>query len=453
MKLTPLLITGSLAVNAALFGALAWQPSLAPPLFRDFFKRNFHTASESAFSKPIAPVASTAFAPRPLWMALQTDDLPSLVARLRAAGFPPNVIREILRTQVNARYNSRLAALMEPDPNTPYWRATPSFFGGDSKRNEEINQLQRERAKALRDLLTDDFFATGDVTAAQRRQFGNLPRTKIDALQRLEDDYTEMTSQIRSGMNGITLPEDREKLALLAREKQADLAAMLSPEELADYTMRSSAITSALRQRLDPFNASEAEFRAIFQMQQALNDKFPTSMNGGMISPGDYQQRQSVQKELEAQLKAALGDARYADYSRATSSEFQQLNRLAQRDHLPAETAAQAFSVRDRVAEESGRIFDDSTLTVDQKRAALQSLAQNTRAQLLATLGPTSGPAYVKLADPWLSNIEHGSAVTFNNSSTNTFISQSNGAPVMISFGSPSPSYRRLPGSPPTPRG
>ncbi len=452
MKSSLLLLTSSLAANAALFGALAWRPALAPPAFRDFFARNFHVA-DAALATPSSPVVERAPPARPLWTLLQTDDLRTLVARLRAAGFPPAVIREILRTQVNARYNSRLTALMEPDPKVPYWRVGSSFYGVDAKRNEEINQLQRDRAKALRDLLTDDFFATGDVTAAQRRQFGDLPRQKIDALQRIEDDYTEMMSQVRAGMNGITLPEDKAKLALLIREKQTDLAAVLTPAELADYTMRTSPITNLLRTRLDTFDPSAGEFQAIFQTQQALNDKLSVGTSGGNVSAGDFQQRQAAQAEVEAQLKTALGDARYAEYSRAVSSEFQQLSRLAQRDNLPAAAAVQAYTARDQVTVESNRIFDDNTLSVDQKLAALQSLAQNTRAQLLATLGPTSGPAYVKIADQWLTNVERGSAVSFNSGGGGiTTMTTNNGVTSMVSLGGSYPSFRRLPGAFPAPR-
>lgn len=447
------LIAGSLLVNAALFSALAWRPSLAPPVFRDFFQRHFH-AQESAVRAPATTrvPAATASGDATGWARLKSDDLPTLVARLRAAGFPASVIRDILRAQVNARYNPRLAALMEPDPGTPYWKASPYDFGTDTKRREEINQLQRERAKVLRDLLKDEVFNTGDVTAAQRRQFGDLPRSKIDAVQRIEDDYTEMLSAVRAGMKGVTLPEDREKLALLQREKQADLAAVLSPEELADYTMRSSPITNMIRTRLAAFDPSESEFRAIFQMQQTLNDKLSINLSGGIISGVDYEQRRQLQQDLEKNLQAALGAARYAEYSRSTSNEFQQLSKLAQRDNLPAETAIQAYDVRDRVAAESNRIFDDGGLSADQKRAALSALAQNTRTQLLAALGPTSGPAYVKIADQWLGNVERGSAVSFTNGGGMTTYSSNNGTTTMISLGGSSANYRRLPPAAPPPR-
>jgi hypothetical protein len=453
MKLPPLLLAGSLATNAVILGLFAWQPVLSPPAFRNFFARNFSAgdpagAAAGRSGQAAVPAATGTSA----WAAYRSDDFPTLIARLRAAGFPPNVIRDILRTQVSARYNPRLTALLEPDPNVPYWRAPPSFFG-DAKRQEAINQIQRERAKALRELLADESLATGDVTAAQRRQFGNLSPGKIDALQRIEDDYTEMMSQVRAGMQGVTLPEDREKLALLAREKQADLAAVLSPEELADYTMRTSGITSLLRNRLDAFNPSESEFRAIFQTQQALNEKFPPNYSGGIISgSGDMQQRQDAQRELDAQLRATLGEARYAEYSRSTSNEFQQLSRLAQRDNLPAAAAVQAYQVREQVAAASNHILDDAALSLEQKRAALQTLAQTTRTQLLNTLGPTSGPAYVKLADAWLTNVERGSAVTFTTSGGSISLTTSNGVPAMVMLGNNNVSYRRLPGGSPTPR-
>src|SRR5882672_10132344 len=112
MKLVPLLITGSLAANATFFSALAWRPTLAPPVFRDFFTRHFHAADEMPKAASPASAAKADAPPGLMWESLRSDDLPSLMARLRAAGFPPNVIRSIIAAQISARYNSRIAALL-----------------------------------------------------------------------------------------------------------------------------------------------------------------------------------------------------------------------------------------------------------------------------------------------------------------------------------------------------
>jgi hypothetical protein len=345
----------------------------------------------------------------------------------------------MLRAEVNARYDARLRAITEGDATALYWKPRASTLGLDTKRMADYAALQRERAGVLRDLFKDPFFATDDITAAQRRQYGNLSRQKIDQLQRIEDDYTDMATAIRTGANGVLLAEDREKLALLAREKKADLTAVLTPDELADYEVRSSPLTNMLASQLGGFNPTEAEFLAIFRAQQAYGEKMTPTVTAGSISFGamPFQERQAIQLQLQDALSAGLGAARFADYARETDPSYQMLTRLAQRENLAPATAIQAFKVRDNVALESTRIADDSALSVEAKQAALQSLAQATRSQLLALLGPAAGPVYVSSIDSqWLKTVERGNAVTFNGGSSMTIsMGSTSGTPVMMSFG------------------
>ena len=62
--------------------------------------------------------------------------------------------------------------------------------------------------------------------------------------------------------------------------------------------------------------------------------------------------------------------------------------------------------------QESNRIAQDATLTYDQKRAALATLAQNTRAQLTATLG-SAASTYLTFAEKWLTGLAGGNTITF----------------------------------------
>ena len=446
------LIAISLALNLTLVATFTFRPKLAPPAFQDFFSRHgFSRSVETTSAKATTQRAPASVSARPLWTTLASDNPATLVARLRAAGFPASLIRALVTSELQARYLARMRALVEPDPATPFWKSTNSAIL-NSRRNEELMRIQQESSRLLRELFKDEFFASSDVSAAQRRQFGDLPPGKIDQLQRIEEDYMEMNRTLSATTKGVILPEDREKMALLAREKRADLEAVLSPAELAEYTMRSSPITSMLGRQLGGFDASEAEFRAIFHVQQSLNEQFPMNISGGSISSTNDEQRRTAQQQLEQQLKATLGDARYADYVRETDREFQQLNQIAQRDNLPASATAQAYHFRETVAQESNRIFDDPSLDASQKRAALQTLAQNARAQLLVTLGPTSGPAYVKVAEQWLGNIERGGAVSFKTGTGGmTSISSINGGMAVAVYSSgTSPTYRRLPNPAPT---
>ena len=431
-----LVIVVSLLANAGLTLLIARRPELASASVHDFVVRHIQARPQVKVT-PRAKISDAPPTKTPLWDILRSEDPRTFIVRLRAAGFPPSVIRSLLSTEISARYDERIRALQDPDPNTPFWKMRSNFFMQGDKRFEEMNQLYRERTRVLRELFSDDFFATDDVTAAQRRQFGNLSRSKIDVIQRIEDDYTEMIGATRASMQGIVLPEDREKLALLAREKRADLAAVLTQEELADYELRSSPTTSMLRSRLGAFEPSEAEFRALFQAQQVLNGKFP-----GSFSSVDHETRMEAQRAFHEQLRASLGEARYAAYVRETSNEYQQLDRIVQKQNLPRETALQAFNVRDSVAQESNRIFDDPGLSPEAKRNALQVLAQTARTQVLATLGPVAGAEYMKVAEPWLGNVERGSAVSFARTQSMMIVNEFGN----VGF-SGSPEYRRLPNS------
>jgi hypothetical protein len=442
MKHPWFVFTLSLALNCVVVGAFVLRPSLAPTIVRE----TLHLGSKNGQPAPAkaGAAAPRSASPRKLWPLLATEDLPALISRLRAAGFPPEVIREIVGAEVDARYRPRIRAFSEPDPNVPFWKAPPTSFSMNSARLEEYQQLFRERSRVMRELLADPALAGDDSTAEQRRRFGDLPREKIDALQRIEDDYVEMMSAVRAAANGIILPEDRAKLALLAREKRADLASVLSPAELADYEMRSSPITGLLRDMLGEFRATAAEYRAIFDLHKAMNEKFP--YNSGAGFGNNFNERRQAQQELDSQLRAQIGEARFNDYLRESSDDFQQLRRLTQKESLPADTAVRAFDLRNSVSRDSLRIAEDSTLSVDQKRTALAALAQSTRSQLLSLLGG-AGPAYVKIVDnQWLSVVERGNAVTFDGGPNRTIGS----GDVMISLGS-GPSFRGL-GQPMPPR-
>lgn len=436
MKRVPLI--ASLLLNATLLALLVARPALDPAPVRDFIIAHF-----GAQRAPVAPVLAVKVkaAPPSLWSQLQTDDLSTLVARLRQAGFPPGVIRRLVATSLEARYEARYRELTEGDPNTPFWKKKGSSFALLDKRFEQLQQLWRERSSLERELLKDPFFATDEISASERRKYGNLSKAKIDALQRVETDYNEMMTGLRAAMNGVELPEDREKLGLLAREKGNDLAALLTPEELAEYQMRTSAATNYIRSQLSSFDASEAEFRAIYQAMQALSDRYPTPPSLDAIT---NQEREQLVESFGNQLRSSLGDARYADYLRESNFQFQQVAQIADSQNVPHDTLVKAYDLRESASKESNRIFDDPNLSNDEKRVALQQLAQSKRSEITTLLGETTGQAYAKFSDAWLRALENGRAITFTSSPT-VVVTSNNGWSSSFSGGSNLFKSRSLP--------
>ncbi|MEO6569829.1 MAG: hypothetical protein ABIO94_13790 [Opitutaceae bacterium] len=413
----PIATVVSLLANAALLAMFLWRPALLPEPMRKFFQRDSGSVIADA-KHVVAPANSVAPAATPpdLSALLATEDLHVLIARLRAAGFPNNAIRAIIETKLSERYDMvRLRALVSADaPDAPFWKARSP--GGIGQRLNEYMQALSERGRVMRELL--GAFATsddGEPTFEQRRQYGSLPQAKIDQIERINADYAEMDRGRKAVINGIILPEDREKLAVLEREKRADLVAILSPEELEEYDMRNSPITTRLRPALTLFKVTEDEFRTIYQVQKDFGDRIDITSNRlAAMTPDErtafMQQRPIAQAELDAQMRAALGDQRYAEFARSSDNDYRQLVRLAERENLPVQTALQVYNFRSQVAPESVRISSDPTLSPEQKVAALQSLLQTTRAQLVATLGETAGITYGKTAT-WVSNIERSAAM------------------------------------------
>lgn len=393
-------------LNLALLAALAIRPELAPPALGQLFLRP--PRQDAPPPRPPAAKKSPA-RPAATWSALHSSDPAVLIARLRAAGFPAALIRALVAAEVQERYDVEIRRVRDPDPDTPFWKQPASYYLSGDRRFEELNRLYRERTRALRDLFKDEFFASSETTAAQRRQFGDLAPAKIDALQRIEDDYADMMAAVRAETRGILLPGDREKLALLQREKKADLAALLSPQEIENYELRASQTAHLLRSRLAGFEPTESEFRALYQAQLVLNEQF----QGGFTAT-DHQTRQELQDAHFARLRTALGEQRFADYIRETSSEFEQLTRLARRDQLPDGTARRAYDLRYGIAAESNQIFDHPALSTEAKREALRNLATTARTQIMATLGPAAGPEFVRIANQWINLLERGAAISFS---------------------------------------
>lgn len=420
MKLPVIILAVSLVANAAFVAAFALKPDRAPPVFRDVFARRSPTSDPAIDSARRGAATASVRAARAdaqeaqLWSRLKADDLPSLVANLRAAGFSRVTIRAIVEAQLEAQFRSRMQALVGTISDTPFWKPEPTSSISNPAFFEQYNQIYRDRSKLLRQILGSDAFAYGntDPTVVQRRQYGDISREKIDLIERINSDYQEMISQVRTGTQGITLAEDREKLALLEKEKKADLAAILTPQELEAYEMRTSSTTSRLRQAMTLMDASEDEFRTIYRIQQQYNDQInPT--NVGYIGPDFMQQRQAAMTKAATEVKAAIGDARFAEYIRASSNEYQQLVRIGQRENIPNETLLRTYNLRETMAQESAKIVADPALSAQDKRAAVQALGQTARAQILGTLGNTAGDAYARTAN-WVTMLERGTPIAIN---------------------------------------
>ena len=375
MKATVLLLAASLLANAAFIAVTATRP-------------NFDSASSRATATTGA-TKSTASSDA-LRSALASGD----AAALEAAGLSRDLACELAL----GRSISRLADKA---------RATSAQATGDGKwwRNRSTAATRDAQLAARRELaaaLGIDLGLTGEIT-----QFPFLPAAKSDQLRKILADYQEMFAKFSPG--GLQLPSDREKMRLLQAERERDIAALLSPEEKLAYDLRTSPSAATIRSRYGEAIESEAELQKIYALQKAFDDKFPREALTGRISAETLRARADAERQLDADLRAAVGDNRYAALRRASDTDVRTIDSLVSRLELPPATTDTVLAARDTYAAQSQRINSDTSIPFPERRTQIQALANQAKAEVTRTLGAEAGAAYAQ-ASPWLNMLSSGTA-------------------------------------------
>ena len=421
MKALPLLLAASLVANAAWFTTTLLRPSGSPDSTAIATRDDIGRASRSG--EPAASRGSAARAigsdDRSLAAAFKSDDPEQLRDALRALGVDDALVRQIVGARLWKNYETRLKAIgKQPDDNAAEWWKNPGHFnprGQTREQREEMRRIQREfQAENERLLGPPDLHENPWL----ERQYGFLPAEKRRLLQQTEQDYNELIGEINNETSGFMLPSDREQLRFLQEEKRRDLESLLSPEELRAYDLRNSPTAQQLRWKMTKMNATEAEYLQIFDLQQNFDALY--SHNTPFAEPVERDQaywkaRQEAEKELNAQIRATIGEDRYLDYVMSNDHGFQQVQAATQRLGLPEDTPRKLYALRNETPAAANRIADDATLSYDEKRAALTRLAETTRAEVRARLGSEAADVILKNHSfRWIADLEKGNITTFD---------------------------------------
>lgn len=389
----PLLLALSLGLNAAL---ALYQVNRAP---ENVPVSTSPTDSKSA-KKTVAAKksASSPAAPEPIqWHAPKSDqDLQLLVADLRAAGFPPSALRAVVSQVLRDR-------LMENDPNAnlPYWKTnamTPELAASYQKQMDDY----RKQSEAL---LGRDALPSATLSQTEREQrFGNLSDEKIDALAKIERDYAQMSMTAMAARGGNLSATDyaaykKERDALNAA-KMADLAAVMTPEELTQYEMRTSDSSRKLMRTVQAIDLNESEYAALYQAQKKYDAAVPVPSDGNYTSEL-MAQRNAAQQALNEQARAVLSDDRFYQYLKLADSNYGRVAKFAA--NYPEVTPATSYALYQLQTEASNALRQSSQSTrnqpgvsPEQRMLDMQTLAAGYETKLLTLVGPQVAEAYKK---------------------------------------------------------
>lgn len=411
MRITPLILAVSLGLNL-LLAALCWTQSrpLSPPPKQPASP----AATPAATTAELPPAPATGSVPgktqstfktRTLWEQLQTDNLDGLAARLQAAGFPKSEQAAMIFALISEQTSRELRRIRGPRENQPYWdtlrRPIPT---------KDLSQLLKtfaEGDRLIRRYLinTNLYAAHEEYVEMERQQFGPLPTEKLRGLRTIESDFQEMKMKLRAdrelrpGLARSNNDADKDRDRLLEQEKLADIKQLLTPEEYAQYELRASPTADLLRNRLEIFKPTEAEFLTLFPLQKAYDEK----MKDDTLSEAA---KKAAREQLNAQVVAALGPQRGADAQIAMQGENNKLARLLLRLDLPISTVNTVNAVRDDLINRGNNIRADTQLTADQRDIQLATLVQEAATKLTDTLGTRGYEAYTDLKGDWIRELQ-----------------------------------------------
>ncbi|AHF93038.1 hypothetical protein OPIT5_25345 [Opitutaceae bacterium TAV5] len=353
--------------------------------------------------------------PEHLVAALAQPDSAILRDYLLKENFPPETIWSLVTAHVNRRHSDRLEnyTLREP-PRTGNWWLTPpqDRLARNIDQTSDRLALDNEIEDELDTLLAGIPRPPSPPPSPQDPAAWLSPE-KARLVKRINADYSTPIARLRLASGGpgeIRLPGDDEKLALLREEQKRDLAAVLTPDELAEYERRSSFRTQLhLWHHLQGFTASEEEFRRIFDLQKTCDDAFPT------YNSGTQAERQAAEKQLKTDLRAALGDERYELYQRAATMDYTLAQAAARRLALPAGTAETLYALREPTAATARAVDRMEGLTLEEKKDAVRQIARETRQKVADLLGEDGAKTYFEKGGMrWLKHLESGGILRFD---------------------------------------
>jgi len=361
----------------------------------------------------MAPLVARTSSNEPTWAELQTSDLKEFVRRLRAAGCPEETVRDIILAEVNRRY-ATLNRELWPEQNVvkPFWEVQkndPTDYKRSRERSRRNRELQKEKSALLVELLGVDpekelRKAEGqtDYVDYYERRVSFLPEEKREAVTQLLDEFDLKSQELSDRNRGLYDSQSRAERAVLEAQRLVALAQILTPQELREYELRQTQVASQLRSDLRSATVSREDYETIFDIRKRYGDSI---YNYAELEGKEAREQATKNREsMEAELANALGPDKARQLKRSQDYAYNELNRLAQRNDLPADTATKVYDFKEAAETAAKQLRADTTLSDEQRKQALVEIRNAAQQSVQDTLGAHYS-AYQRRNGWWLNNI------------------------------------------------
>ena len=387
-----------------------------------------------------------ALANRPAnWAALESTNYVTYINNLRAFGTPEETIRDIILTDIAKTYSRRKAEARAQGGGYRWWQTSETGEmddEADAELSARLDEIDTEQQALAQELLGVDF----DVEMAkywggddyESRAYGFLADEKRTRVSELQEHFDELERQIYDGSKGFLLDKDQEALRQLQKQREAELAQVLTPEELEEFHLRNSPTAATLRAQLHGFSPTQEEFRRIFRLQKTFDERFNSGFDLSDPAQAEAQvaAQDQAQQALNAEIRKTIGTQRFAEYERAQDADYRALMQFTERFETSPTLAARVYDMKTEAERLKLRLESDTNLTPDQRAQALGAIAQETERSVVQLMGGQNSElwrAYQKTGSQWIQGL-----------SDSDFMVESDFAPEPA-IASPAPAPRLFP--------
>lgn len=336
------------------------------------------------------------------WRQLESEDYSAYIQRLREIGCPEQTIRDIIIADIDKLLAPRVQASKGRRQDLKYWHPEEEELANNVDGREVARQehaIDKEKRQILQELLGVDLVRErlkqrGEEDYYERR-LGFLPEEKRGVLRQLLEEYDERSQNLRQKADDgeFLAPSDQAELRRLEVEREAQLSNVLTPEELTQYELWVSPTANAVRQSVYGMNATEEEFLAIYNLRKQFDQSWGEVET---LSDANVPQWQQAKAELENQLRAQLGEKRYADLKRGEDPDFHHLNAIVSRYRLPRHRAYDVYELKRSIQSMREVVQNDSRLGPEQKSQALSAMSAEAEIIAKELIGEKALKSYLR---------------------------------------------------------
>ncbi len=380
------ILTGTILVLLGVLGYAAYRLGSRPPPPQPVVRVVTNTVNQIAVRKfnstnMLATLTGTLH-----WGSIESTNYNIYISNLRSIGCPEETVRDIIITDISKLFAKRRAALRAQLQPYKFWQtgdALQNDYSSNPELQRQLQELEKEQRALVKQLLGVDY------------------RTEMSRYW-----FDDMEQEIYARSKGMLLDEDQEQLRRIQKQREAELAQVLTPEELEEYQLRNSSTANSMRAQMAGFQPTEEEFRKIFRAQKVFDNEFNQAFDVTDDAQADIKARaqQDAQEALNDEIKKTLGSQRFAEYQRAQDPDYRTLAQVAGRFDLSSDVVNRVYGMKQEAERQKAALEANTQITDEQRQAALAAIARETERSVAREMGPVF-KSYYRSGGNWIRNL------------------------------------------------